>query len=490
MPGYFNTSTYWLGEWPDSWQTRRLDLVRAYDVYHSLSIAEHTDLPWANTDTRLNKTRETAILSRYLRQRLSERDAAYKKRIESTYFDNQVASRIDSYAALLSRFVLSADTHPTIKSIENDVDGQKTSLSVFLQKVAVNALRDSCCVVLVTRPSWRNQPVLSLFDIREVGVPDFSYLNGTGVLNQAALHRKSKKYDFEKKSYSYQDIWWLFKNGYAQKYLVNDDKEFQEEPVQLTDAAGNFSPEIPVIWFSLDPSSPDWQIGVPPFQSAIDLSIKLLNKTSELDEIESKCNCPTPREFCPPGKMPLPGEQSVDILGSGGKIVIPHGGNYDFLEPNGRAIEVTEARNKELQNRIAWHLNQFLEWKEQPKTATQSGIEFMEARANLATAVAKLESFSYELFNWIVKLSSRQYRKGEKYGQIIIDEEVLRGAANQQDVNATLSCFTEGIWDRKTTLAKLDEIGWTPKGFELESQQITMEDELITEDAEDGENVE
>jgi hypothetical protein len=245
-------------------------------------------------------------------------------------------------------------------------------------------------------------------------------------------------------------------------------------------ANGELLTRIPIVWYSALGATNYFKPPIPIFLTLAKLNIKLLNKVSELDAVESKCNMPTWKRYW---------EQRHDVypsltVGADSVINMVIGEDARLEEPSGKAIDSTQRRIESLQERMKQISQVFLVNSDNnvQKTATEAAIESASSKATLQGVAHQKESAYQQVFHWLNVftdpnfLANFERNNGDvPIGGIDVNESILRVPANANDIRIVFDGFTEGLYGRDVAYAKLKEIGWWPKDLDFEENPSALE---------------
>jgi hypothetical protein len=433
---------------PASWKKRSKDWQLIKDVYERLANCE---------------------ISQYLKQAAGETDANFDRRAALAVFDGQYPDAINAHSSLLSEFEVLEDTPEDILTLLEDVDGQGTDLESFSQNADISCLNYGATIIFIN-PAEGNliPPRLRLVELCDVRCPRIEMIEGKIKITRLGVKAAVEESDGEFAT-KVVDKWFVYERGFCQVWIKNEKGQFvkEGEVIAMRGANGQLLTSVPAVWYPAMASIKYFEPPIPIFLTLAQLNIKLLNKTSELDNVETKCNSPTwykKHEQVPEYPAPLE-------VGANACIHLRIEEEAGLIEPEGTAIAVTHERIKHLEEKIEKISQAFLTGGETEKTATQAAIESAQSKATLQGVAHQKESAFQQVFHWLNVFTDPNYKEGDPTGGICVSESVLKPLPTAQDVRTIFDGFSMGVYDRDYALAKLREIGWEPEEVEEEPRR-------------------
>lgn len=422
---------------PNSWRRLQPLWQKIKDVYEGL---HHED-----------------VRAKYLIQKQSEPDAAYRIRLRQSYLDNRVKPVINSHAGLLSEFRY-VNVSDLILQYEQNIDLQGNSLKTFFLNADVMALRDGGCFIAVEQQTALDEdeqrrprrPYLVLVDIRDVRAPVVEIENGVPILKQLIIRRAIQK------GYDTQTQWWVYQPGTVTIYEEANGVVGLVRQTPLIAANGQPLTGIPIVFYSLSDCTL-MEPAIPPFMTLCELNLRHMNKESELDDVESKCNTPTAYRKWPAG---IPEAPPPFFTGTNRVIEVPKDGDVGFIEPRGTAIAITNERQKNREERMNREAKTFLTGSDVQRTATEALLEAGQAKMAVAGMAERKKSASQVVFDYWMQYADPAYQGDGGY--IEIEESSLKVPPSAREIQVIFDGFVQGVYDRNVALAKLREIGWLP----------------------------
>ena len=430
---------------------------------------------------------------KYLIQRASEPEDAYQVRLKQSYLENRFRSSIDSYAGLLSDFKLK-DVPDDFMEQETDIDLKGNNFILWSMRADIKMLRDGQCLVgaeipeALTEEEQRRErkPYLLTIDIDDVFNPVTRIVDGKTIIEEISIRRN---YSFSDTGENIAEYWRYVANeqGHetptrvevwveelSNQTTVNDTKRglYLDREYPLLNARGEPLGKVPYIWYSSSPDSEPMHPDYPPFLSLCDLNLAHMNKESELDDVETTANRPTPYRIWPGDIPDRPGPL---ILGQNGCLEGSNGTEYGFLEPKGDAIAITQERQASRETRMDREDQKFLGGGQTPKTLGQAMLETAQSRMSFKTVARRKQSVMQEIFKLWQELSDPTYEEGSYAGEITIDESSLKAPPTAQDVQQVFQGFTMGVYPRQVAEYKLKEMGWWPERLMEESPSAPID---------------
>lgn len=428
---------------------------------------------WQLIDTVWDSLAFPDDMRRYLKKKPEESQKDYNARLEFSALENRYRPTITSNAAPLSAYEFTEDVPETIRRFESDIDGGGTNLATFLFNLAEMLMKyDSIFILAESQQSISNQEIRTEQDLRISGKRPVLKLVGIKGLQNG---RVDENQDFQQLVFCHNTLepdgdygekeqkqYWRYQPGSLTKYVIDDEsKKAQQvgEVVNYVDARQNPFTEIPMVWVS-GSKRPKLDLGVPYFLTLAKLNVQHLIKTSELDDIEFKCNNPTPKRKWPNRKPDNPPKL---ILGK--VIECEMGGDVEFLEPTGAAISSTHGRNLDRETKMDRIGQAFLSGGENSRTATEARIDMAQSVASLKGFAEVIESAMQEAFRlWTL------YSGETTSGGIQINKDVLAMPADPGMVRTIIDGMVQQGYSRRYALLKLQEIGFQPKEVDIDEE--------------------
>lgn len=456
----------WWSYWRPIWQTTK-------DVYEGLEDYEVRKL--------------------YLYQKTGERNNRYLTRLYTSYLDNFFRDAVDSHSGLISQFSVLEDTPDLIRNLLENVDGVGTSFKKFMLEVDRLVLRDDCCFIAVDTPRTDSEkeqrqsrlPSLLAIDIRDVYAPSKSFDGSEYTLDQIAIrrtvHEKNGEFGF-----SSRDQFWVYRPGTVQIWEKVKDKFVGGEILPFLNAKREPHNHIPLVWYSCS-GSPLIEPCTPPFLRLLRLNIMHMNKVSELDTAESMVNSITPFRIWPENIPDPPPDQK---FGDDGIWDMEGGGSVGMAEAVGNGTKLTQERIAERERKMKELSYSFLGDRSTPKTATEARLDEGKIKTTLGVVAHNKGSVIAQVFKHAMALgdSAFDYEDPDAlFGGIKVSEDAIKAPPSAQDIQVILKGFVEGAYSRPFMLAKLEDMGWNPKDFDLDEElgrvlDLGDDNELVEED--------
>lgn len=432
---------------PPEWTAYRTDALKMRDVWDNLR--------------RCGK-------SKYLRQKTGENNQDYNTRLQLAVFQSRVKRAIQEFAGVLSlNHSVREDTPDEIRRQLKNVDGLQTDFNVWLNIALQNLLRDGSIGWFVGFDEQTGQWKLAQVDPLSIRAP--IVIDGkllavtTETISQEIVGASTNPYTVYVRHEIIDGIY-----QYT-KFVKDKSNQFvATESVVPTNAKGQPLSQIPMIWLSLSTQKIPLSLEFSYFSTLADLSILHFNKSSELDASESANNIQTLVRYFP-GEVP---EYPPDIY-TGANTVInvgeaQFGGEIKFLEPTGRAIEITHTRNQDRDSLMEKMSRQFTSGDSEIKTATQVKAEINATQAQLLTLVAFIQDAIESTFKLATEYVSPN--PPEYTGGIIIDNEAIRPSIGIETLNFYLELADTGRITEDQLRQILQISGAFPRGFDARIQ--------------------
>jgi hypothetical protein len=343
-----------------------------------------------------------------------------------------------------------------LQKIDN-IDNQGNSIKTFFLNADTLALRDGGCMVFVDIEPINQQnqyatryPYLALVPLIDIYNPCVELVSGAPTLTQITVKRAV----IRDGGIQYQ--WWEYTQGTVTIYEEVNGVIGIKDRRELRNAKGQPLSYIPAVYYTVVNGSLI-QPATPPFMALCELNICHLNKESELDAVESKCNSPTPYRRWPSG---VPEHPQPLLTGPNRVIEVPQGGEIGFVEPAGTALSITYERQKNREERMDKEARAFLTGGEVERTATEAIIEAGQAKATLSGMAERKRSCSQQIFAIWSDLATPSEVPS---AWVEVEEDSLKIPPSSRDVGVIFDGFVQGVYDRDVALAKLAEIGWLPR---------------------------
>jgi hypothetical protein len=438
----------------------------------------------------------------YLPKRSSEPQDAYNVRLKASRLENRFRSSIDSYAGLLSDFEIH-DAPDGFEDEMTDIDQRGNNFQMWSVRADIKMLRDGQCLIGVEMPPALTEedqreersPYLLAIDIADVLNPVTRVVGGRVILEEITIKRN---YGLAPAGQSSSECWRYVANDKEHEYPTRVEIYCEREAAAtattgkmgfylhdvypILNASGEPLGRIPFIWYSATPDSEPMRPDYPPFLSLCDLNIAHMNKESELDDVETTSNRPTPTRTWP-DKVP-PNAPPVQ-LGQNGCIELPNGATMAFLEVEGKAMELTHRRQLAREERMDKEDQKFLGGGQGAKTATQVVLETAQSRTSFKLLARRKQSVIEELFKLWQSFSDPNYVMGDPAGYISISESALVAPPSPQDIQQVFQGFSQGVYSSIVAEHKLRELGWWPKELAEEPIQPETIEDTLEDDFED-----
>lgn len=440
---------------------------------------------WQIADDIYDGLHDYVIRSLYLIQKPGEPDTAYTARVVASSLDNHYRDAVDFYAGLLSQFEPTDDVPEELKALFDNIDGAGNDLQVVLMQADKEILKKDSCLLFVDPGAGldNESPRLLVIGLSEIYSPIVERVGDRYLITQICIHRKVQK---RRGDYSVEEVdqYWMYRPGEVIIFEKTkgdgpNDKDalipIARKPI--LNAAGVPLGQVPVIWYSCGGGVP-LRPETPPFHRLLEISLKQMNKVSELDDAEGKVNTITPYRLWPEDAPdPLPplrlGPNAVADMGGAGQ-----GAQIGMLEAKGNATELTHKRNQDRVEQMKELSRSFIGGRS-TLTATEATQNDSRSKVNLQLVANQKESTVQELFRLMMQFLTPNFKSDEFKGGIKISDEALRSPVDAQDIKAIMDGYLSGCYSRRYMLTKLKEVGFHPDGIDLE-QEINTIDEVVT----------
>jgi hypothetical protein len=432
----------------------------------------------------------------YIFQEREEPIDEYSKRLKQTVFDNLFKPAIKSYSGLLSRFKLLDGTPQSIVESINNVDGRGNSLEVFLADADDNVLRDGATAFIVDFPDTTGMNIVSPLDLSRSGLrPFFSLVNRRDLINfdfdiENGVHHLSfaviasvlqmREGAYGRKSVQ---IYREFRRGdesslfkcYYMEWLIETDKNGQENKVQIGETRFYSRREIPIVIYSATDRDP--LATIPPFLNTAMLNIQMLRKQCQLDEVLRKINFPVAvRKGA--AMIESPGSKGGYVYpplisGTNHVIDLPTDGSFNFEEPTGAAIAATREDIQALRKAIDRVSLAFLgSERSGSMTATEALLNTAQVTTTINAIARRKESVVQELFELWTTYT------GEDVGLdagIAIDDSIIKAPLTEVGEQVVYQAMNDRIISPRVGYLKLKEGGAMPEGIDLDEEVVWFE---------------
>lgn len=436
---------------------------------------------WQIADDVYDGLHDYMVRSLYLIQKPGEPDTAYTLRLVASSLDNHYRDATDFYAGLLSQFEPTEDIPEALSSLFDNIDGAGNDLQVALMMADKEILKkDSCLLFVDPGEGVENQaPRLRIISLSEIYSPIVEKQGDKYVMTQLCIHRKVQKRDGD---YGVKDVdqYWMYRPGevivferFEKKDVTGKDAILEVERRPLLKADGMPLMQVPAVWYSCGggvPLHPE----TPPFHRLLEISLKQMNKVSELDDAEGKVNTITPYRLWPDDvPQPLPplrlGANAVADMGQAGQ-----GAKIGMLEATGNAIELTHKRNQDRVEQMKELSRSFIGGRS-TLTATEASQNDSRSKVNLQLVANQKESTVQELFRLMMMFIDPNFKPEDFLGGIKISDEALRAPVNAQDIKGVQDGYLTGCYSRNYMLQKLKEVGFQPDSIDIEEELNTID---------------
>lgn len=415
--------------------------------------------------------------SQYLYRKSGERQDFYQKRLKSAVFQDRVRKAIEEFAGVLSlnHSIKSDNTPKEIISQLNNVDGNGSNFSVWLNVTLQKLLRDGCIGWFVAYDDaiglWKlvgvdpmsvRAPIV-LNDNGKYKIQAFTIesienkVSGFATKPETVYYRHEIVEDEQGKYYQY--------TKFVKDNRVSSGFRQEGDPIIPVIADGTRLTKIPLIWLSLAAEKIPLSFEFSFFSTLADLSIQQFNKVSELDTAESSSNIATLTVYHP---SDVPDDLGDIYVGDGAVINVAHaqyGGKIEYLEPTGNAMQSTHQRNtdrSELMDKIA---KQFITGDSTEKTKYQVAVEVTSVQAQLLTLVAFIQDAIEQTFDLIAKYTNP--KPLEYAGGITIDNEAIRPPIDPETLRYYQELTDQGYLTTSEFKQLLQLSGAFPRGFNV-----------------------
>lgn len=469
---------YGLDYLPEDWTYYRQDIQKMRDVCNGLR----------NCDK-----------SQYLIQKTAEQNDHYRNRLRLAVFENRVQSAISEFAGVLSmNYHFSPDTPSEIVNQQYNVDGADSNFSVWLNTMLQKLLRDGCIGWFVGWNEELEEWKFVYVDPLSLRAPIVLTQDGTDRLFGFTVESTEKivnGYSTEKESVYYRhelaavsedsnEVYYQY-TKFVRGKRPDGQVDFIPvgDPVIPTGANGEPLTEIPFIWLSLGSDKTPLAFDYSFFSTLADLNILQYNKVSELNTAESNCNMLTIiRKH--PGEVP---DYSQDIYtGTNAVIEVGNaqfGGGIEYLEPTGRAIEITHQRNNDRDAKMDAIAKQFITGDTVERTKYQVQVEITSVQARLLTLVSNIQDAMQRSFSYAMNYAAPY--PIENAGGITINSEAIRPPVQVDELRLWQELTDLGYLDKDSFLQLLQVSGAFPSGFVWDN---LSPDDQDTQDSTDNQN--
>lgn len=462
---------YKLDYLPENWVYYRKDIQKMRDVCDGLRRCDR---------------------SQYLIQKTAEKDEHYRTRLKLAVFENRVESAISEFAGVLSmNHSFLPETPDEITYQQTNVDGCGTDFSVWLNSLLQKLLRDGCVGWFVgwdeNTQNWKfiyvdpmslRAPIV----LTDNGVPRLfgftietteQVVNGYSTEEQVVYYRHeliaSDDTDNPDNVYYQYTRFIKGKDGMGDVDFIPDG-----DPVVPTIASGERLTEIPFVWLSLGDDRKPLSFDFSFFTTLADINLLQYNKVSELNTAESNCNMLTlVRKHA--GEVP---EYPSDIYTGANAIIevgdAQFGGAIEYLEPTGRAIEITHQRNNDRDATMDALAKQFITGDAVERTKYQVQVEITSVQARLLTLVANLQDAIQKSFSFVMDYTSPF--PIEDTGGITINSEAIRPPVQVDELRLWQEWTDLGYISKNKFIQLLQTSGAFPIGFVLDDGESDQGD--------------
>lgn len=405
---------------------------------------------------------------KYLPLEAEEPEAEYAKRLSRSYFVRKFRDSIESFSGFLSSFVLSEDTHLSIKEYIDDVDLQGNSLEVFLRAADIKALKDEHCFILTEFPK-RPESISNALEEREYNLrPYFVLIDARDILNWKLAPDNRTLLQVTIRENIHEEVG-IYGVEAKTRYRVLTPGRYQV--FEIDDGALILSEEgftsldyIPLEPYSLTNTDGSPWVGEPPLYDLAELNLKHYQKTSEKDEAMHKCNMAVlqVQELSPNPR----GENEPEPMVRIGPNTCLWNVDARFIEPSGSAIGATQSDIDRLEMEMDKRTLSFLSGNEVQRTATEVSMFGAPVQANLSSMARAKQSNTQRLFkNWA------SYIKPTKNGgTVVVDQKILQAAMDAATMGTLLQMRGAGEISRKTFLTLLKLGKALPKDFDIDNE--------------------
>jgi hypothetical protein len=438
---------------------------------------------WQVADDIYDGLHDYLVRSLYLIQKPGEPDAAYTLRLIASSLDNYYRDAIDYYAGLLSQFEPTEGVPDELLSLFDNVDGAGNSLQVLLMQADKEILRKDACLIFVdpvVEDSVNKVPRLRVISLNEIYSPIVEQRGDRYVITQLCIHRKVQRRDGV---YAIKDVdqYWMYIPGEVIifEHTKADGARGKESLVEverknLLTASGAPLMEVPAIWYSCGGGTPLCP-ETPPFHRLLEISLKQMNKVSELDDAEGKVNTITPYRMWPDDKpSPLPPLR----LGANAVADIEQcrdGAKIGMLEATGNAIALTHERNQDRAEQMKELSRAFIGGRS-TLTATEANQNDSRSKVNLKLVANQKESTTQEVFKLMMTFIDPNFRSADFKDGIAISDEALRAPVTAQDIKIVQDGYINGSYSQRYMLLKLKDIGFQPDGIDIDEELNTVQE--------------
>jgi hypothetical protein len=420
----------------------------------------------------------------YLPKESEEDDYDWYHRVIRSYFHRKFGDAIDAFAGLLTNFTVNGDLPKSLKLNIENVDMKGNSLSKFLLKADIAALRDGFCLILVDYPRTINEDgestLKTVYDTKKAALrPRLVMYEANQVIN----------YSFDEEIMEFEHITiqesveMKAESGYetttTEQYRTLRADSCEVNKVSGSALVGYQFPvkapteKIPLIVYTASVEGEDPLEAKPPLLDLAELNLNLYQKTTQKDELMLRCNIPILQiNERTNGRKKDVADGRVKI----GANTILWNVDAQYVEPNGGALALTAADITKLNESIAERTLNFLSLGIVQRTATEIVHSAAPLAATFSTMADAKKSAVQVIFETWGMFT------GEKTNATIeIDHSIIQAALDTPKVSGLLALRNAGELSRRTFLEIMQAGKVLPNGLSVdeEIERIKLESNQV-----------
>lgn len=407
---------------------------------------------------------------RYLPQETSEPNSAYQSRLIRSPFDNHLAPTVRGFAGALCN--VQYDSPEQVQELDQDIDLQGNSTSVFVDAVDKAALRDSYTFILVDYyvDDQIRRPFLRAIDVRQI----LNWTEERGQILKATIAEETcipMGYGYETEllyRVIVKDSWKLI------RVVELANKSWGEEIISEGDFLGVDGQPLGVCpLFPYSITTAGWSMTEPPmFFGLAKLNVRLYQSQSDCWEIIHKCNCPVPCVAVGAGANLVDSMGNLS-LGANDFLDLGLDGKAFYLQPSGDSItNAVESIDRILASIKSFDLMASLNVAHQGKTrtATEIRMAFSSTQKQISRLAEQKKSALTSLL-WIIGAYLRI--DPESMGEVEVNADISALLTDEATIPAL---YQAGLLSLEAAVQRLHQLGFShDAGAELlllSSQQL------------------
>lgn len=421
--------------------------------------------------------------SQYLPKEADEDDDDWLQRISRSNFRRKFGDAIDSFAGLLTNYTIRGSLPASLNENIEDVDMKGNSLSKFLLKADIAAIRDGFCLILVDFPRTVTDEgesvIKTVYDSKQAALrPRLVMYTASQIVNYS-LNQKTRAFEHVTVR-EYVEI----QNGYGydqvEQYLtLRPDRAEINRVVENELVTSSFpvkSPSglMPIAIYTASVEGDDPLHSKPPLLDLAELNLTLYQKESQKDELMLRCNIPilAVKELTSGRKKAVDPETKVKI----GPSTILWNVEATYVEPTGAALALTQADLVKLEASISERTLNFISLGVGTRTATEIVHSAAPLSATFSTmADAKKSAVQVIFETW------GQFMSEPTDATIELDNSIVQAALDTPKVLGLLSLRQAGELSRKTFLDIMLSGKVLPHGTDIEAEMERIAVEARTQ---------